>query len=84
MDKLHKPTMQAALAEAPSIIAEIQPEPVMKEAEWGKSRSMEVVELLHERTALLQQQRTVDIAKTENFDEQVCLVSALAGPTVYC
>lgn len=63
--------MTAGLSEAPAIIKQVLPDPLEQEADWSKVRSLEFVELLQEREALLDERNRLPVGSEEDFAEQI-------------
>ena len=70
VDKSSKSAMTAGLAEAPALIQQIGPDPLESEADWGKLRSLELVEMLHKRRDLLKQRGKFNVQDANNFEDE--------------
>ena len=63
--------MTEGLDGAPGIIKQTAPDPLKLEADWNKMRSLDFVELLQERSSLLQRRTKLACKQDEDLDEQV-------------
>lgn len=63
--------MTEGLQSAPGIIVQLKADPLKIEAEWSKMRSLDFVELLQERSGLLQKRAALNCHQDAAFDEQV-------------
>ena len=62
--------MAAALAEAPHLLQQLSSDLLEKQIDWSKTRSMEVVEMLHEREILLKQKERLKVESLADFLQQ--------------
>ena len=63
--------MTEGLNGAPGLISQFAPDPLKYEADWNKIRSLEFVELLQERSSLLQKRASLACRLDGDFEEQV-------------
>jgi len=70
VDKISKSAMTEGLNGAPGLISQFAPDPLKYEADWNKIRSLEFVELLQERSSLLQKRASLACRLDGDFEEQ--------------
>lgn len=78
---------ESVLSEGPTVIKQLVNDPTSCEADWSKIRSIEVVELLRDRSRLLSERAQLDVSGESDFDEKVglclmCLLFADIAPAV--
>jgi hypothetical protein len=82
VDKISKSAMTEGLNVAPGLISQLASDPLKFEADWNKIRSLDFVELLQERSSLLQKRASLACRLDGDFEEQVCFTASLSLATL--